>query len=105
MCSQSTLVHEDKQHGTFREVAELFSELVQSENDNGVTRNRLDLGSGHFGPFFFPGRGVKSRLQCWGCMCPALRAMTKNMGHSFTHTHMHTLFSLSPSLYLQLSSQ
>lgn len=56
--SQSTLEHEDKQCSTFREVAELRSGLAQRGNDNGVTRNRLDLGSGHFGPFF-PGRGVK----------------------------------------------
>lgn len=39
---------------------------------------------------FFPGRGVKSRLQCWGCMCPAPRAKTHNMGH----THTHSLLSL-----------
>lgn len=94
---------------TFGEVAELFSGLarmtmVSQETDWIWAQDTL-------GRLFFPGRGVKSRLQRWGCVYPAPRAMAKKYGAlSIARTHTHSFFLilyvfLSLSLYLQLSSQ
>lgn len=121
MYSQSALVHEDKQCSTAHLGGRAVFRAGTAWKWQWCHEKQIGFGLrtlwASFFFSFFPGRGVKSRLQCWGCMCPAPRAMTKNMGHSFTHTHSvtrrHThalLFSLhlclfSPSLYLQLSSQ
>ena len=104
MCPQSTLEtrRQTAQHSTFRgggKVAELLSGLAQmtmvsQETDWIWAQDTLGL---FF--FFFPGRGVKSRLQCWGCMHPAPQGADKKYGalslslclsHAHTHTHTHT---------------
>lgn len=110
MYSQSTLVHANKQDrgeqlGKWQSWRRVKMTMVSQETD----------WIWAFWAFFSQGKGVKSRLQCWGCMCPAPGADTKNMGHShsFCLLHTHTLafslftslFFLPSSLYLQLSSQ
>lgn len=93
MYSQSTLVHANKQDrgahlGKWQSWRRVKMTMVSQETD----------WIWAFWAFFSQGKGVKSRLQCWGCMCPAPRAVTKNMGHSHsffllhTHTHSHTHF-------------
>ena len=107
MSSRSTLEHEDKQQlGVSGEAAEQFLELEQmtmvSQTDWIWAQDTL----GPLSLFFFPGWGVESRLQCWGCMYPTPRAMTKNMGHSLhltcIHTHTHTLTRVVFCLFISV---
>lgn len=104
MYSQSTLVHGDKQHSPFRGSGRAVLRAGTEWKWQWCHKKQIGFGLRTLWAIFFPGRGVKSRLQCWGCMCPAPRAMTKNMGHSFTHTHIHThtsfLCVFSPSLII-----
>lgn len=107
MYSQSALVHEDKQCSTAHLGGRAVFRAGTAWKWQWCHEKQIGFGLRTlWASFFFPGRGVKSRLQCWGCMCPAPRAMTKNMGHSFTHTHSvtrrHThalLFSLHLCLF------
>lgn len=98
MCSETTLEHEDKQHSsTFKEVAEESAPMtmVSPEADCMWAWDTL-----------FPGRGVKSRLQCWQCVCvsQASRAKTKKKKKkiygAFSAAHTWRLFVFSFSLSL-----
>lgn len=94
MYSQSTLVHANKQDrgahlGKWQSWRRVKMTMVSQETD----------WIWAFWAFFSQGKGVKSRLQCWGCMCPAPRAVTKKYGAlslflspTHTHTHTHTSF-------------
>lgn len=100
MCSETTLEHEDKQHSsTFKEVAEESAPMtmVSPEADCMWAWDT-----------FFPGRGVKSRLQCWQCVCvcarvPGLQGKNqkkKKKYGAFSAAHTRWLFVFSFSLSL-----
>lgn len=93
MYSQSALVHEDKQRSTAHLGGRAAFRAGTAWKWQWCHEKQIGFGLRTLWASFFSREGCKSRLQCWGCMCPAPRAMTKNMGHSFTHTysvtHMH----------------
>ena len=126
MCPQSTLEtrRQTAQHSTFGGGGQSCSRGWHKWQ--WCHKKQIGFGLRTLWAFFFPGTGVKSRLQCWGCMHPAPQGADKKYGAlslSLSHTHTHTVDThthrrhthllslssslpfLSPSLYLQLSSQ